>query len=126
MKEWFQALATPTIGLLALYIAWQQWRTNRLKVRHDLYERRLSLYLAVMEFLVAANANRATDAERHVFLQKTRESYFLFGPKTSDYLKCLYEKAVDLDCTNSLLHDPLSKPQSDQERSKLANAKAEL
>jgi hypothetical protein len=121
------AALTPILGLLTAYIAWQQWRTNHLKVRHDLYERRLAIYVAVMEFF--ANIMRsagASDLEMVTFLQKTRESYFLFGRDIADYLELLYKKSVDLQYQNSMLHEPGASLPIGEERSRLAHEKAEL
>jgi hypothetical protein len=36
-----QGLLTPVIGIIATYIAWQRWRTNKNKLKLDRYERRL-------------------------------------------------------------------------------------
>ena len=35
------ALLTPTIALIALYIAYQQYKINQQRLRHETYERRL-------------------------------------------------------------------------------------
>jgi hypothetical protein len=40
--EWLKiskGLLTPAIGLVAIYIAWQQWNTNRNKRKLDLFEK---------------------------------------------------------------------------------------
>jgi len=98
------AALTPILALLTAYIAFRQWRTNHLKLRHELYERRLSVYVAVMEFL-AYVMQRASlnDEELRNFLKKTRESYFLFGKDIGKYLDELYKKAVDLQALSSEL-----------------------
>ena len=44
------ALLTPVIGVVAVYVAWQQWKTNDIKLKLDLYDRRLKIYLKVKEF----------------------------------------------------------------------------
>ena len=48
----FSALLTPTIALVTTYIAIQQYRNNRAKLRHELYDRRVAVYNAVGNFLI--------------------------------------------------------------------------
>jgi len=99
--EFWSALTVKDIlGLLTLVvavfggcIAYQQWRTNSLKVQHDLYERRIAVYSALMEVLAKGKFN---EVGLSAFFQKTRESYFLFGKEISDYLDLIYKKAADL------------------------------
>lgn len=93
----FQVLTSLIVGLLAAYIAYQQWKTNHLKLKHDLYERRLVVYDSLMEFLAdvvrLGNCNLKTLLE---FNRRTRESRFLFGKDVSEYLQRVYENGVDL------------------------------
>jgi hypothetical protein len=120
------ALLTPVLAITTGYIAWRQWRTNDLKLRHDLYERRLAIYLSVIEFLARIMSNcKATDAEMINFLQKTRESYFLFGPKVAAYLDSIYKRSVDLQYHNTMLHDPASSLPIGDERKRLAHEQCE-
>ena len=89
----FAALLTPVIAIVTTYIAIQQYRANQLKLRQDLYDRRLLLYNAVAEFLAHVMQEGATDRTQLItLLQKTRESYFLFGKEVSDLCHRLLQK----------------------------------
>jgi hypothetical protein len=74
------------LGLIAAYIAWRHWRTDELKRRHDLYERRLKVYDAVMDFF--DNFETCDGAE---FLRQVRESRFLFSKEISIYLDGIHK-----------------------------------
>lgn len=125
--EFFSALLTPMLGVLAAYIAWQQWRTNHLKLKHDLYERRLSVYTALMELLghIMREA-RASDAQVFTFMQKIGESYFLFGQDIADYLDIIYKRSIDLRSQNRMLDSGPSGLPVGEKRTKLADENGEL
>ena len=123
--DFLAALLTPLLAIIATYIAYQQHRTNRLKVQSDLYERRLRIYEGLAELLahVCAHAD-VGDEELRLFSQKTRESWFLFGAEIPKYLDTVFRSAVDVKTKCQLLNAP-NMPVG-PERTKLAEGRAEL
>ena len=123
--EFFAAWLAPWVLIVTTYIAVQQYRANRLKLRHDFYDRRLILYNAVSEFLAHILSKASVDNTQLIpFLQKTRESYFLFGREVAEYVRLLYEKGVDLEYYNDQLHH--SSLPVGEERARLAKEQGEL
>lgn len=119
-------LLTPVIAVLATYIAWQQWQTNRLRVKHDLYERRLVIYSALIQFLSVIGRNaQASNAEAAIFLQNTRESCFLFGTDIPDYLNTVYLNWVELCKQETMLEGSHRLPVGEA-RSKMVDENDEL
>ena len=47
----FSGFLTPVIAILAVYIAWQQYRINRYKARFDLFDRRYNIFDTLMNLL---------------------------------------------------------------------------
>ncbi|WP_175947658.1 hypothetical protein [Burkholderia pyrrocinia] len=75
----------PTI-LISAYVAWvayQQYRTNREKLRLDLYDRRFGVYTASIDFYHVLSsydeANQQHQEAHRDFVKAMRESRFLFG-----------------------------------------------
>jgi hypothetical protein len=50
---YFQGWLTPAIAVLAVIIAWQQWRTAAQKLKMDLIEKRYRVYEAVKKVVVS-------------------------------------------------------------------------
>lgn len=110
-----QALLTPVIALLALYIAWQQWRTARSKFRLDYFNRRFPIYAAAMRLAAGiAKTTSVSYEELHGFLTKTREAEFFFNDDIKRYCDELYREALAIACGR----EKLKAVQSDAERSK--------
>ena len=59
----FKGLLTPLIAIMASYIAWQQWQTNKQKLKLEKYDRRLRVYEQVREILsiILINADVSWD-----------------------------------------------------------------
>ncbi|SRR6266542_2775022 len=92
-----QGLLTPIIGLVATYIAWQQWKTNRNKLNLDRYERRLQVYKEVVRFIsIGRRDANYNDDELLTFRLKVSEADFLFGEEVSKYIDELHQRAVNL------------------------------
>jgi hypothetical protein len=91
----FQGLLTPVIGAVAVYIAWQQWQTNKQKSVLDRYDRRVYRY--VVGFLTLVLRDFKVEAKDIVqFRSQTAEADFLFGPEILDYLDEVVKQALSL------------------------------
>jgi heme/copper-type cytochrome/quinol oxidase subunit 2 len=106
--------------LITAYIAWRHWQTDELKRRHDLYERRLKVYDAVMEFF--ENFETSDGAE---FLRQLRESRFLFSKELSIYLHGIHKDWLIYLGIRRQFKDPQTKPE-EPEFSRLSKEKSDI
>lgn len=114
MSEWnwdlfirvFQGLLTPVIGGVAVYIAWQQFQSNRAKLQLDTYDRRLRIYQELLDLLrtVLRNADASWD-DIGKFARGTAEADFLFGDDISTYIRDVYLRSVKLRTANEQYRD---------------------
>lgn len=124
-----QALLTPAIGITTVYIAWQQWQANRLKLMLDRYDRRLRIYEQVIAVLLLTMRDFNPDAtELQKFRAATAEADFLFGPEISEYLDEILRRGLNLraayrkyrDATQSIPpgydHEKVVNDMTEQER----------
>lgn len=87
IAEISRAILTPLIAIMAVYIGYQQWRTNRDKLRLELFERRLQVYETTSSILVAMYLKcEISSTELASFLKATNKSQFLFDKDVNDYL----------------------------------------
>jgi hypothetical protein len=92
-----QGLPTAVVGAIAVYIAWQQWKTNRTKLILDRYDRRVQVYKEVDKFIrIGIRDSNYDDDELFTFRLKVSEVYFLFGDEVSKYIDELHRRAVNL------------------------------
>ena len=102
----FSALLTPVIAIVTTYIAIQQYRILKFKIRHELFERRLSIYKAVIEYLSAVSRqNPPADESAIKMFRETADGRFLFKDEVTEYLDQLYKKGIDLSTLNMELQD---------------------
>jgi len=93
-----QALLTPVIAAIAVYIAWQQWKVNERKFALDRYERRLRIYQRVIEMLrFVCSRFRPEISDLLKFSAETAEADFLFGPEIPKYIDEIYSRGLDLN-----------------------------
>lgn len=93
----FSALLTPTIAGIAVYVAYQQYATNKRQARLALFDRRLAVFNSVMKMLgeILKNA-QAEMSQLFTFLSETRDAEFLFGPEIAIYIDKIFKKGGEL------------------------------
>lgn len=93
----FRSFLTPLIAGIAVWIAYQQFQTNVLKVRLDLFDRRMAVYEGANALLyrVMRDANiEWSDVGK--FDADTHNAVFLFKPEVTDYLATIRLRALEL------------------------------
>ncbi len=95
--EILKSLLTPLIAIIMVYIAFQQWRTNHLKTRFQLFDLRLKIYNATMD-LIFTIITQGIATQEHVLKYdlETVNAKFLFGDDINEYLSSIREKATAL------------------------------
>ena len=93
----FQALLTPTIALVALYIAYQQLRTNRSNSREKLFDRRMVVFEQVSSSisLVARESFQAANEAERELTKAWQQSRFLFGADVQSFIERARRNIID-------------------------------
>jgi len=107
-KDWvdyLSALLVPTIAILGSIIAYQQWRTNAKRLRHELFDRRYEQFTVVREFLGSImTSGKSKPDEQMKFLSGTRGVRFIFDKEIAEYIdKTIWHLAIELECLDSEL-----------------------
>ena len=99
--SWVQALGLPIFGLViagaSVYIAWQQKRIADIRLRHELYDRRLKVYDAAKSLLVAHLINGKLSGDDYIAYRRgTADAVFLLDAGVVEYLGALQKRAERL------------------------------
>jgi len=101
-----QGLLTPFIGIITIYIAYQQWQGNKLKLKMDKYDRCLRVYQEVVKMLkTCANGEIREFSVVVDFGAATAEADFLLGPEIRQYLDEISTRAAKLRSANMQYKD---------------------
>ena len=111
-------LLTPVIACIAVYIAYQQYKTNRDKLRLDLYNKRYEVFYSLMKLLAHILQTAKVEHEQvNEFSREAKEAVFLFDKDISTYLDMVKKKSRDLWAVNEELKDmPRGKERSEKAR----------
>jgi hypothetical protein len=89
-----QALAVAVIGAVGVGVAFQQMSIARVKLQHDLYDRRYAVFDAVRALLNEAISSQIVSPETfRMFALKTADAEFLFDDGLAAYLREMREHA---------------------------------
>lgn len=92
-----KALLTPVIAVVATYIAWQQWQTNKHTLALEKYDRRIRIYEEVKKILsIILRDADASYEDLLKYITSVSEADFLFGPEISEYLDEIYKRGLSL------------------------------
>jgi hypothetical protein len=111
--EWAKASGVPLLAVVISGVsvmavsgfAWWQVRIAREKLRHDLYDRRFSIYMAFHELLVAVLEKTDVDPELRKANAARAHSPFLLDARLGDYLEKLHAEAFRINATNKLVFE---------------------
>ena len=101
-----QGLFAPIIGLTIVYIAYQQHKTNRNKLRLDLYDRRFKLYNEIQSLLASiVQMGDVSNDDLAGCLRNTKEAVFLFKEDIPKYIDELYKQACELQYLEKVINN---------------------
>ncbi|HWS89588.1 MAG TPA: hypothetical protein VN282_21630 [Pyrinomonadaceae bacterium] len=130
----FSALLTPTIALITTYIAIQQYRRERAKFRHELYDRRLAVFKAASKYLaIVTSYNTIIDTVQeeinayNEFVAANMESQFLFDKEDWLYLGNIHMTGTKRSMARLMLRsdDPASVKEYEQSLAEAAETHRE-
>lgn len=119
------AALSPVIGIAAWWVARQQVRINRNKLKLDRFDRRFAIYEAAMTFVAQITTEDVVRDDRvREFLLQTRGARFMVSQDMGDYLNELRRKAMELQLVKQQLQGPPIP--SDEQRARLADKWGEI
>lgn len=90
------AFASAVTACISANIAYQQYKIEKHRLRLDLYKKRLTVFIAVVELIKATNISELSDKILSDFLADTAEAYFLFDKDILDYLHQLHSNYAEI------------------------------
>lgn len=102
-KDWtdyFSAILTPIVAVLAIWIAYRQYDTQQYQVRLDLFERRIKIIEDVRTVLTDIDKHYSGDPKNvnlELFRVAYRHSMYLFSTDIQTYLKGIDSRIGSLE-----------------------------
>lgn len=99
------ALLTPIIAVLAILIAYWQWRTAQNKLKYDLFDRRFAVYDAARKLIASiVTTGQTGEQELYKFLAGTRETKWLLNEEIDGYFQNeIWKQAIKLQTLEKVL-----------------------
>ena len=97
---------TIVIAAIAVYIAFQQRKTNERRAILDRYDRRFHIYQRTIDFIALACRDfKPPFAEVQNFYRETMDAEFLFGPEIAAFLDELRKHAIESESAHKEYRD---------------------
>lgn len=100
------ALLSPIVAIATIIMSVNNHKLNKIKIKHDLYDRRLNIYYTTREYLKYVTKEDILDrAIIETFVKVSQESKFLFKSDVSDFLSEILQNSLILEyCVGCLYH----------------------
>lgn len=99
-RDWtdtLTALILPGIAIIGAIIAFMQAHTNRMRLKHELFDRRYEIYNAAASFLAdIAREGTCSNQRGFQYLRETAGAEFIFDEDIKGYLDMVYKESVYL------------------------------
>jgi hypothetical protein len=106
VSEFAKGSLTVLIAAIAVYIAYQQWKSGERRLLLDRYDRRFRVYQRTIEFIsLACRAFEPPLRDVEKFYRETMDAEFLFGTEISAYLDELRKHAIESKSAESEYRD---------------------
>ncbi len=104
----FQIIATFTVGGAGVFIAWQQMRSTNLRLKMDMYDRRLRVYDSVQTLLFKMGYSRLFNEDDILkFLKQVEAANFLFNDDVKHEIAQLKKLGFELCSLSEEIADNL-------------------
>jgi hypothetical protein len=114
------------VGSFGTYIAFNQYRMNRDKLRLDLFEKRLEAYEKLQEYFNCLLRDGRVDDKMISILAEARyKSLFLFGNEITEHINEVWDKAIKMRYLNLKLHGSGGLPIG-EERNKVCDEESSI
>jgi len=120
------AFVALVVGSLGTYIGFNQYRTNRDKLRLDLFEKRLEAYEKLQEYFNCLLRDaRVGDKAIPILAEARYKSLFLFGNEITEHINEVWDKAIEMRRLDLKLYGPKALPVG-EERNQVCDRESEL
>jgi len=100
-KDWIDllgALITPIVAFIGIYIAYQQRTINKNRLKHELFDKRYKIYIAIDTFIKSViTSGKVPDGGDFKFLSETKSSALFFDSSIKELTDKIFKKAAELD-----------------------------
>ena len=86
------------MAILVFIITWGQWVTNRMRLKHELFDRRYAIYEKITVFLTDVLQGHVPPGREEEFLRETKLAFFVFNcdPNVKNLVTEIYKHAIRL------------------------------
>ena len=123
------ALLVPVIAIVGSVIAYQQYKINQQRLKHELYERRLAIFKLIKTYLSKIyETGKVTRYEAMQFMYDVAESTFLLDESINSKIETIYTKSMRMALLQEKIYpaDGSRGLPSGEERSRVTQENMEL